>query len=128
MNPTAPENIYPYLGVLLSDLEDAIVCQTADGVTCIWSPGAERLFGFSAREALGTRMELFESATIPDSIRLADERIGPIERHCARAWVKTGRCKPVQVTICTICDTRGEVESVVYTVREALDSESQAMR
>src|SRR5262249_20190445 len=39
--------------------EDAIITYTLDGTITGWNPGAERLFGFTAQEALGRSFEMF---------------------------------------------------------------------
>ncbi len=52
--------------VRLSD--DAIISKDLDGIITSWNPGAERLFGYSAREAIGQPITII----IPDD-RLAEE-------------------------------------------------------
>jgi PAS domain S-box-containing protein len=38
--------------------EDAIISKTMDGIIRSWNPGAEKLFGFTAKEAIGNSMQL----------------------------------------------------------------------
>ena len=44
---------------------DAIVTETLDGVITSWNPAAERLFGFTARQAIGNRIDI----VIPHELR-----------------------------------------------------------
>jgi PAS domain S-box-containing protein len=37
---------------------DAVIVSDRDGVICLWSAGAERMFGFAAAEALGQSLDI----------------------------------------------------------------------
>jgi PAS domain S-box-containing protein len=50
---------------LLASASDAIVVSDRDGVICVWNPGAERIFGHAAAEALGQSLDLI----IPPNLR-----------------------------------------------------------
>ncbi len=65
---------------LLNGMSDALLVSDADGVIRHWNAGAERIFGFSAAEALGQLLDLI----IPEKQRA---------RHWAgyRETMRTGR-------------------------------------
>jgi PAS domain S-box-containing protein len=50
---------------LLASASDAIVATDRDGRIVFWNPGAERIFGFAAREAVGQSLDLI----IPENLR-----------------------------------------------------------
>lgn len=55
---------------ILSTAGDAIIAADTQGKITFWNPGAERVFGFSATEAMGKSLDII----IPESLR---------ERHWA---------------------------------------------
>jgi PAS domain S-box-containing protein len=50
---------------LLGSPSDAIIATDRDGRIVFWNPGAERIFGFSAPEAMGQSLDLI----IPENLR-----------------------------------------------------------
>src|SRR6185312_12985894 len=50
---------------LLTSPSDAIVATDRDGRIVFWNPGAERIFGFAEREAVGQSLDLI----IPENLR-----------------------------------------------------------
>ena len=59
-------NLSDQLGTaLLACTSDAIVATDRDGRITFWNPGAERIFGFAADEAIGKSLDLI----IPENLR-----------------------------------------------------------
>ena len=52
-------------GTILATNSDAVVASDRDGLIRFWNPGAERIFGYSAAEALGQSLDLI----IPERLR-----------------------------------------------------------
>lgn len=50
---------------IIEQAPDAVLFSDRDGIIRIWNPGAERLFGFTAGEALGQSLDLI----IPEKLR-----------------------------------------------------------
>lgn len=51
--------------LIIEGIPDAVIFADREGIIRLWSPGAERMFGFSAAEALGRSLDLI----IPENLR-----------------------------------------------------------
>ena len=55
------------LASIVESSDDAVISLDSDGIVITWNEGAERLYGFSAKEMLGRAYsEIFEDATLED--------------------------------------------------------------
>ncbi|MBV9523732.1 MAG: PAS domain S-box protein [Alphaproteobacteria bacterium] len=59
------EDFDRFCRMLVEGSPDAIIAADRDGTICAWNGGAERIFGWSAAEALGRSLDLI----IPDQLR-----------------------------------------------------------
>jgi PAS domain S-box-containing protein len=98
------------LAAIVDSSEDAIIGKSIEGVVTSWNKGAERLFGYTAAEAVGHAVDLLypsghegEEARILDRLRRG-ERVEPFESVRRR---KDGEVIHVSVTISPIRDARG---------------------
>lgn len=100
------------LAALIDSSEDAIVSKNLDGIIQSWNPGAERLFGYTAQEAIDKPITLL----IPDD-RLDEEtsilariRKGErVEHYETVRRRKDGRLVHVSLAISPIVDAQGAV-------------------
>ena len=100
------------LASLVDSSDDAIVSKTLEGVITSWNAGAERIFGYTAKEAIGQsismiipRDRLDEEIDILQKLR-AGERI---EHYETLRLSKDGRHIDVSITISPIRDAGGRI-------------------
>ena len=95
------------LASVVESSDDAIVAKDLDGTIIAWNPGAQRMYGYSAGEAIGQNISMI---TIPaEQAELADilARVGhgeQIEHYETRRVRKDGTVLDVSVSISPIHD------------------------
>jgi PAS domain S-box-containing protein len=119
------------LAALVAGADDAIVGKTLDGIITSWNPAAERLFGWSATEALGAPIGLVVPPERADEEArlLARVRTGEAIRHVETERVaRDGRRIPVSVTLSPVVDAQGRiigVSSITSDTTERREAERQ---
>ena len=118
------EREHAQLAAIVESSNDAILMRGLDRTILSWNAAAERLFGWSAQEAVGQRIELI----------VPPERTGAVSRFIEGAargeWLtpvetihlsKDGARIPTQVTFSPVRDQQGNVIAHSYTVRDMTD-------
>ena len=112
---------------IIESSDDAIISKTLNGIITTWNPGAEKMFGFSAREAIGQPIQIIIPADIRDEesgilgrIKL-EMRIRQFETVRMR---KDGARICVSATITPIIGPGGDVIGVAKIVREITERKS----
>jgi PAS domain S-box-containing protein len=70
---------------------DAIVTETLDGIITGWNPAAERLFGFTAQEAIGNSIDIVVPADLRSEARATLDRIRIGEKVDDHETVRIGK-------------------------------------
>lgn len=119
------ERAAAHLAAIVASSEDAIISKTLDGRIESWNAAAERLFGYSAAEAIGQPITMI----IPPELLAEEERIiatlkrgERIERLVTTRIRKDGR--PVEVSL-TISPVRGESGAIIGASKIARDITSR---
>lgn len=111
---------------ILGTVSDAILVTDWDGAIRFWNPGAERIFGFTAEEALGRSLDLI----IPERLRKRHwdgyrrsmesgrTRYGSGDLLSVPALRKDGRQISVEFTIIMLRDPAGQVTGVAAILRD----------
>ena len=109
------------LAAIVASSDDAIISKTLDGRITSWNKGAERVFGYTAHEAIGKSIHLIvppegrdQETEILDRLRHG-ERIDHLE--VARGH-KDGRRVHVELTISPVHDRHGQIIGASTTGRD----------
>ena len=104
---------------------DAIITQLLDGTITGWNGAAERLFGYTAAEAIGRSINILVSPDRRDEVRNIIERVGrdePIEHHETSRVRKDGSIVDVALSISPIRSTFGRIVGISKTARDITES------
>ena len=109
------------LAAIVDSSDDAIVGKTLDGVITSWNRGAERLFGYSAAEAIGQHIFLI----IPDDRRTEEREVlarlrrgEKIDHFETVRRAKDGRLIPISLTVSPIRDAQGTIVGASKVARD----------
>jgi len=69
-----------WLASIVESSDDAIISKTLDSIITSWNEGAERMFGYTAKEAVGKPVTILIPPDRQDEERTILERIGRGER------------------------------------------------
>jgi PAS domain S-box-containing protein len=110
-----------WLAAIVDSSDDAIVSKTLDGVITSWNRGAERLFGYTATEAVGQHIFLI----IPRDRREEEEGVLARLRRGERIdhfetvrQTKDGRLIDISLTVSPIADAQGRIIGASKVARD----------
>ncbi len=100
------------LASIVATSDDAIVSKTLDGTVISWNAAAERLFGYTAAEMIGTSIRRI----VPPDLKAEEDRVlaavargGAIEHFETIRLRKDGAFVPISLTVSPIRDAGGVV-------------------
>jgi PAS domain S-box-containing protein len=114
------------LDAILQTSSEAIIASDADGRVLFWNPGATRIFGFDAAEAVGQSLDLI----IPEKLRARHwqgyrhvmdtgrSRYGEGDLLSVPAVTKDGRRISVEFTIVMLRDDHGTAMGMASIMRD----------
>lgn len=113
-----------FLAAIVESSYDAIIGKTLDGTVTSWNKSAERIYGYTASEMIGTNMSVLVPPDQPNEIPdiLYKIRKGEQVRHFETTRVrKDGKRIVVSLTVSPIIDGSGNVlgaSTIAYEVKE----------
>lgn len=109
------------LAAIVDSSDDAIVSKTLDGVITSWNRAAERMFGYSAAEAVGRDIFLIipadrreEEADVLRRLRQGQK----IDHFETVRQTKDGRLIPISLTVSPIRDAKGTIIGASKVARD----------
>jgi hypothetical protein len=115
------QEIAERLAAVVQSSDDAIISKTLDGTITAWNRGAEKVFGYSAEEAVGKPMTLLLPPERAEEESDILERVsrGESVHHFDTVRVrKDGKKIDVSVTISPVVDSRGAIVGASKIARD----------
>lgn len=109
------------LALIVQSAEDAIFSESPDGVIQTWNLGAERLYGYTAAEAIGRPVAILIPPDRPDEFPQLMERVRRRERidHYETVRLKKdGRRVDVSVSFSPVTDSGGRTIAASIIARD----------
>lgn len=109
---------------IVQSTDDAVVSETLDGVVLTWNPAAERIFGYSAQEMIGSSIYRVVPRDLHDQEAMVLERIarGQSIAHFETLRIKKdGTLFPVDLTVSPIRNQAGIVVGASSIKRDISD-------
>lgn len=108
---------------IVESTDDAIIGKTLDGTITDWNPGAERIYGYRADEAIGQSIDMLVPAREKYQYEMEDllKKIGRgdhIDHLETRRVTKSGREIYVNLSISPILDSAGRIAGASAIARD----------
>ncbi len=121
MNDFSVEQAQAFLAAIVESSDDAIVGKSLDGIILTWNRAAERLFGYTAEEAVGRPISLLVPPERPNempSILSAVRRGERLDHFETERIAKDGRRLQVSLSVSPIRDAEGRVVGAAKIARD----------
>ena len=109
------------LAAIVEFSDDAIIGKTRDGVITSWNRGAEKIYGYSAEEAIGRHISLLAPPDRLDELRRVMDRVRQgehVEHLETTRLTKDGRSIKVSLTLSPIFRADGTLVGVSTIARD----------
>ncbi|MEU5275540.1 PAS domain S-box protein [Streptomyces asoensis] len=112
------------LAALVESSQDAILAKTLDGYITYWNAAAQRLYGYTAEEAIGRHVSMLAPPELRGEVRVLLKRLRhaeKVEHYETLRMTSTGALLDVDVTLWPTRDTNGRVVGACAIVRDISD-------
>ncbi|MFB3917347.1 MAG: nitrogen regulation protein NR(II) [Terriglobales bacterium] len=123
---------YAEAAAIVASSDDAIISLDLNGAIITWNPAAERIFGYTTREAVGQPASMLVPAGHGHEEHMIHERIRrgeAVEHYETVRQGKDGRLLQMSLTVSPIIDERGAIvgaSEIVRDITERKRAESEA--
>jgi PAS domain S-box-containing protein len=131
---TRASQIQRQMAAMVESSDDAILTGNVNGIITSWNRGAERLYGYSAAEAIGMPVDLLGAPEHPDEIPGITRKVmrgESIQHHPSERVRKDGRRITVDISLSPIRNERGAVigaSSIAHDITAQRRSEEALRR
>ncbi len=108
------------LAAIVKSSDDAIVSKDLNGIIQSWNRGAERMYGYSAEEAIGRSINII----VPTALLDEEEQVLDSVRHGTAVEIETmrqhknGALVPVSLAVSPVKDATGRIVGVAKIARD----------
>jgi PAS domain S-box-containing protein len=109
------------LAAIIDSSDDAIVSKTLEGIITSWNRGAEKMFGYSAEEAIGQHITLiipperrFEENDVLARVRRGEK----VDHFETVRKAKDGRRVDISLTVSPVKDAEGQIVGASKVARD----------
>ena len=116
------------LAAIVQSSEDAVISEALDGTITSWNPAAEKMFGYTEKEALGKPMSIIGPTDRIDEFKEIIERVKKgltVERYETQRRRKDSSLVDVAVTVSPVRDEEGKLIGLSAIDRD-ITAEKQA--
>lgn len=109
------------LATIVEHSVDGVISRQVDGLITSWNPGAERLFGYSAKEMIGQTVDRIVPPEREGEIQMLLDHVlqgEPVTGFETERVCKDGRKIDVSITISPIRDDTGDVRELSMIARD----------
>ena len=109
------------LGAIVESSDDAIIGKDLNGIITSWNAGAEKLFGYSAKESVGhSILQIVPQDRLNEEEQILDRiRVNELVQHFETVRLKkNGQLIDVSVTVSPIKDTGGNIVGASKVARD----------
>jgi PAS domain S-box-containing protein len=111
---------------LLRTRSEAIIAADRAGIICFWNPGAERIFGHAAADAIGHSLDLIIPERLRDrhwqgyhhTVATGKSRYGEGDLLSVPALHKNGTTISIEFTIMSLRDSSSALIAIVAIMRD----------
>ena len=117
------------LASIVESSDDAIISETFEGIIVSWNKAAERIYGYSAEEAVGHSISILSPSDRADDIPQILERVQrgeTVEHYETVRQKKDGTQIDVSLTISPILDARGKITGASAISRDITEQKKAA--
>ncbi len=109
------------LAAIVESADDAIIGKDLEGIITIWNEGAEMIYGYNQKEAMGSSISLLMPPDVPNEYEELIARIvcgEKITHYETRRRKKDGQIIDVSLTISPLKDTSGKITGASTIARD----------
>jgi PAS domain S-box-containing protein len=118
------DEVQSQLSMLVQSSDDAIIGKDLNGTITSWNRGAERLYGYSPDEVLGSNISLLNPPELTDDIASIMQRVRKgetIHHYETVRMAKNGRRITVSLTVSPIFNAAGEITGASAVARDVTE-------